>query len=83
MVRSKIIITAGILILSTGKLKNKTPIKIYRNILKEVKRKFQIEPEIRTVEIFVGESIIASNVPKDCSCPIAAVKLLIAVDKYP
>ena len=49
--------------------------------MKDVKRKFQREPEISTVEILVGESIIASNVPNCCSSCIALVKLVIAVDK--
>ena len=50
-------------------------------MLNDVKRKFHREPDISTVEIFVGESIIASSVPSCCSCCIALVKLVIAVDK--
>ena len=71
------------LALLMSKPKKRTPNNRYINILNEVNRKLQREPEINMVESPVGERSIVSSVPIYCSLLMAPVKLDIAVCRYP
>ena len=79
IVSKRVAIAATKLALLMSRPKKRTPNKRYNNILKEVNKKFQREPEINTDEIPVGERSMASRVPVYCSSRMAPVKLVIAV----
>jgi hypothetical protein len=83
IVRMRIIIAANRFASLMFTPSKKTPINRYISTLKEVKIKLQSEDKVIIVEVLVGVTSIASNVPIICSPRMLSENPLIAVIRYP